>query len=241
MKQLQRYARLAVFDLPLMAAITAGLFALGVVMTLLFCLLFLDWSDGYGMMGGVPGLLGILVAVLVRHNLNPHTRLFLALTMGESRRSYLFFDTLAAALECLLLCALLWGLCRAEIALYSVALPGYANELNILEFFYRPAVVGIFIAALVTLNLFWTAIMARFGLKGFFLTWLPLWMLMVLSAPAVDAAQSGERSLFGLLGRGIIWAVDAGSAAPWQVIAGLVLLTFLAVSGAMLRRIPVNL
>lgn len=241
MKQLQRYARLALFDLPWMAAVTGGLFAIGVGMTLLFCLAFLSWSDGYGMMGGTLGLLGILLAVLIRHNLNPHTRLFLALTMGESRRSYLFFDTLMAVLECLILCALEWVLCHLEIALYSLVLPRYSNELNILELFYRPAVVGIFVAAIVTLNLFWTALMGRFGPKGFFLSWFPLWMLAVLTAPAIDAAQSGEKSLFGLLGRGIMWVIDAGSFLPWQAVAGAALLAVLAVSAALLRRIPVRL
>lgn len=241
MKQLQRYTRLALFDLPLMVAVTAGAFALGMAIALLFCLAFLNWSDGYGMMGGAMGLVGILVAVLIRRNLNPHTRLFLALTMGESRRSYLVFDTLAAAVECCLLCALLWVLCHLEIALYSLVLPGWTNEMNMLELFFRPSVAAVFVAALVTLNLFWTAVMGRFGLKGFFLTWIPLCMLPSLLAPAIDAAQSGERSLFGLLGRGILWVIDGTSAVPWQAIIGAILLAVLAVSAAMLRKIPVRL
>ena len=240
MRQLKLYARLARFDLSWMAVITAGAYALGVAMTLVLCRIFLRFEDGFGMVGGVMGLVGILLAVLTRHWLNPHTRFFIALTMGESRRSYLFFDSLIAALESLLLCALVWGLCHVEIAVYRLALPAWQNELNVLSFF-RPANIAVFIASLVVLNLFWTALMGRFGIKGFFFTWLPLWMLGTLTGPAIHAAQSGERSLLGLIGRGMLWAIDACSFIPWQAIAGAALLAVLAVSAALLRRIPVRL
>lgn len=240
MRQLRQYARLALFDLPWMAIVTAGLFALGVAMTLLICLVFLDWSDGFGMMGGIFGLIGILLAVLARHMLNPHTRLFLALTMGESRRSYLLFDSLMTALECLLLCGEVWLLCRAELIVYRLVLPNWRNALDVLPFFH-PAILAVFTAAIVVLDLFWTALMGRFGIKGFFLTWFPLWLLAILSAPAIDAAQSGQRSLLGLIGAGMLWTIDACSFIPWQAIVGAVLAAVLAISVGLLRRIPVRL
>ena len=235
MKQLKRYAQLAWFDLPYMALITVGIFAIGMVMALLICAFFVTRSDGFGMVGTSMGFVGILVAVLIRH-----TRLFIALIMGESRRSYLFFDTLTAAAECLLLCALLWFLGHVEIAVYHILLPGWQNEMNVLSYF-RPDTIAVFIAALVTLNLFWTALMGRFGIKGFFLTWIPLWLLMVLMAPAIDAAQSGERSLLGLIGGGMLWVIDACSFIPWQAIVAAAVAVILALSAAMLRRIAVRL
>lgn len=240
MKQLKRYAQLAWFDLPYMALITVGIFAIGMVMALLICAFFVTRSDGFGMVGTSMGFVGILVAVLIRHNLNPHTRLFIALIMGESRRSYLFFDTVTAAAECLLLCALLWVLGHVEIAVYHILLPGWQNEMNVLSYF-RPDTIAVFIAALVTLNLFWTALMGRFGIKGFFLTWFPLWLLMVLMAPAIDAAQSGERSLLGLIGKGMLWVIDACSFIPWQAIVAAAVAVILALSAALLRRIAVRL
>lgn len=240
MKQLKRYARLACFDLPYMVLITVGIFALGMVMALLICVFFVTRSDGFGMVGTSMGFVGILVAVLIRHNLNPHTRLFLALTMGESRRSYLFFDTLTAAAECLLLCALLWVLGHVEIALYHILLPGWQNEMNMLSFF-QPDTIAVYIAALVVLNLFWTALMGRFGVKGFLLTWFPLWLLMVLMGPAIDAAQSGEQSLLGLIGGVMLWVIDTCSFIPWQGMVGAALLVILALSAGLLRRIPVKL
>lgn len=239
MKQLKRYARLACFDLPYMALITVGIFALGVAMAMLICVFFVTRSDGFGMLGTSMGFVGILVAVLVRHNLNPHTRLFIALIMGESRRSYLFFDSVTAAAECLLLCVLLWVLGHVEIAAYHILLPGWQNELNMLSYF-RPDTIAVFIVALVTLNLFWTALMGRFGIKGFLLTWFPLWLLMVLMAPAIDAAQSGERSLLGLIGGGMLWVIDICSFIPWQAIVAAALVVILALSAALLRRIAVK-
>ena len=240
MRQLRQYAKMAVFDLPWVLMITAGLFFLGVAITLFICVMFLSWEDGFGMLGGVLCLIGVLVAAITRHNLNPHTRLFLAVTMGETRRGYLLIDSLFLAGETLLMCFVAWCLCHLEILIYSILIPRAQNELNMLLFF-KPSYIAAFVVGVLVLNLFWTAMMGRFGIKGFFFTWFPIWLICILTGPAVHAADSGEVSLLGLIGRGMLWVGAACGYVPWQLIAAVPLVVITAGSLLMLRKIPVKL
>jgi len=238
MEQLRRYGRAVLVELPWMLALTAGTFALGTAVTLLTVAILRP--DDFGMVGGTLSLVGIFIAILVRNNLNPHTRLFLALSMGQTRRDFLVYNTLYTVVESLLLCGLAWVLCHVELGVYRFLLPGMENDFNILGFF-RPVYLTAFTVGLVVLNLLWTALMGRFGVKGFLFTWLPFWLILMLVGPAIDAAQSGKGSLLALLGRGLLWVIDACSSVPWQALLGAALLLPTAAALLMLRKIPVKL
>ena len=235
---LKNELRLAKGDVRWFAAFIGGPYLLGVA--LMLGIILVTKNEAYGPIGTFLALLGIVVAVMARRNLNPHVRMRLAVCMGTPRWNFVAADALVTTLETAISTLAVVGLCFLENLLYRAVTGGGEDifgAINILRWQY----ILLFILGMVVFNLFLTAFMNRFGVKGFFFVWIPLCLLNPLLTPAIYAARQGERSLLALLGRAAIWVVEVCSPIPWQVITLGILALVTAVSLLMLRRCSATL
>ena len=230
--------RLASRDIPWLAAIIGGTYLFGVALMLGICLIF--HISEYGPMGTFFALLGILVAILARRNLNPHNRLRLAVCMGTPRMRFVAADALVTALETTVSIGVVWALGMLEFLFYRTMFGWDGDVLNAINLFQWQNAL-LFVLAMTVFNLFLMAFLNRFGIKVFFFIWIPLCLLNPLLTPAVYAAREGDRSLMAGLGRMVIWVVDMCSGIPWPVLAGGVLLLLTGISLLLLRRCEVKL
>ena len=230
--------RLASRDIPWLAAIIGGTYLFGVALMLGICLIF--HISEYGPMGTFFALLGILVAILARRNLNPHNRLRLAVCMGEPRMRFAAADALVTAIETAVSVGAVYGLGLLEFLLYRSLFGGNGDVLDAINLFQWQYAL-LFVLAMTVFNLFLTAFLNRFGIKVFFFIWIPLCLLNPILTPAVYAAREGEGSLMAGLGHVVIWVVDICSGVPWPVLAGAALLLLTGISLLMLRRCEVKL
>lgn len=225
-------------DLPWMFAIIAGCFALGVAIVLVMCGIF--HMDETVDMGMIISLVGLLVALLCRRNQNPHSRLHFAVLMGQTRRGFLLTDSLILLLEGALALAAIWAGGHLEIALYRAVFPAAnATEFVLAVFQWRVVLVALLV--MLVGNLVFTAVMNRFGIKGFLILWLPLCLVNMLVGPSLTAARMGRDTVIARLGRALIWIIDNLSGVPWQLLLGGVLAALTVGSLLMLRRCEVKL
>ena len=235
---LKNELRLAAGDVSWFAAFIGGAYLLGV--TLMVGIILIAKIHEYGPMGTFLALLGIVVAVMARRNLNPHVRMRLAVCMGTPRWSFVAADALVTALETAIATLAAVVLCFLENLVYRAVTGGGEDILGAINIFDCQYIL-LFILGMVVFNLFLTAFMNRFGVKGFFFVWIPLCLLNPLLTPAIYAARQGERSLLALLGRAAIWVVEVCSPIPWQVITLGILALVTAVSLLLLRKCPATL
>ena len=156
------------------------------------------------------------------------------------RWKFVAADALVTALETAVATLAVVALCFLENLLYRAVTGGGEDifgAINILRWQY----ILLFILGMVVFNLFLTAFMNRFGVKGFFFVWIPLCLLNPLLTPAIYAARQGERSLLALLGRAAIWVVEVCSPIPWQWITLGILALVTAISLLLLRKCPATL
>ena len=163
--------RLASRDIPWLAAIVGGTYLFGVALMLGICLIF--HISEYGPMGTFFALLGILVAILARRNLNPHNRLRLAVCMGEPRMRFAAADALVTAIETAVSVGAVYGLGLLEFLLYRSLFGGNGDVLDAINLFQWQYAL-MFVLAMTVFNLFLTALLNRFGIKVFFFIWIPI-------------------------------------------------------------------
>ena len=157
--------RLASRDIPWLAAIIGGTYIFGVALMLGICLIF--HINEYGPMGTFFALLGILVAILARRNLNPHNRLRLAVCMGTPRMRFVAADALVTALETTVSIGVVWALGMLEFLFYRTMFGWDGDVLNAINLFQWQNAL-LFVLAMTVFNLFLMAFLNRFGIKVFF-------------------------------------------------------------------------
>ena len=208
MRELNAAFRINREDIPFIVACTLIGWLLGVAMVLVIMHFFFEPGDGYATFGVLFGVIGAFVGILSCRNQNGHTRFFLALSMGQTRRGYLLWDSLLKLVETALVAAMILGLGFLESRLYLRLYPEEEDVLNFTALFLsRRALLVVLGTAvgLVVLNLVFTAVMARFGQKGFLFFFAPIWAISLIVAPALNASEEQTGSILAWIGDGLRW------------------------------------
>lgn len=210
------------------------LFCVGLAMVLIINATVNDEMD-YACMGTMFSIIGVLVGALTQNNLNGHTRFGLAVSMGMTRRSYLLCSPVVVAVNTLAAVAWSWLLWKGESWLYTVLYPGYENEIPFNGFF-RWQVILLMVVLMVIFELGFSAMMQRFGMKGFLPVWLCCCLLGVVLPRGIDAYQEGSSSLLARVGGSVLWMVEHVAVPVWIGIAAALLLAIVTGSVLIFRR-----
>ena len=221
----------------MMLAFQLGLFLMGVVMVLGINA-FLNDDQDYAAIGGMMALMATLFGGLVRGS-GGMNRYRMAVSMGQTRRSYMLADPVVTVLNTVIGIAFAWLLNKFEIWLYGILYPGWELDLDvfgIMQWWYYP----IFILAICILDFCFGALQIRFGNKGFAAVWFPLCFLPMLVNSSVEAAKEGGSSLLAQIGRGVAFLIGLLSPSAWLAalvafLLGLIVLSVLCYRKAEIR------
>jgi len=204
-------------------------FLVGLTMVLIINT-FLNEDPDYACMGTMFVLCGTAVGVFARGNLSGCTRFSLAVSMGQTRRSYLFFDSLITLLTGLLGVAAAWCAYQVENRLYAAIYPGFVNDLPLEEIFRLRYILPA-AAVLVLLELLFTALTLRFGPRVFRVIWLTFCFSFMIIPRTIHAYTDGSTSLFARVGGVLVWVAEALPVRVWIGVgcAGVLVLLVLAV------------
>jgi len=217
-----------------------GIFcAVGLVMVLVING-FLNDEANYACMGTLFCLVGVLVGTLARGNVAGHTRFALALSMGQTRRSYLLCDPIQTVLTGVIGLLVAWVVYQTENCLYAWLYPGFINDMP-LDVVFRWQVMAVVLPVMVVLDLFFSALVYRFGARSFGVVWLAFCMSFLLLPRMVDAAQSGGTSLLARMGGGLMWAVEAMPVSVWIVLAAALAVAMLTFGVLIFRKAEVKI
>ena len=205
-------------------------FLVGLAMVLIINT-FLNEDPDYACMGTMFVLCGTAVGVFARGNLNGCTRFSLAVSMGQTRRSYLLFDSLITLLTGLVGAAAAWCAYQAESRLYAALYPGFVNDLPLEEIFRLRYILPA-AAVLVLLELLFTALMLHFGLRVFRVIWLVFCFSFMIIPRTIHAYLDGSSSLFARIGGALVWIARILPVKIWIGVgcAGILTVLFLAIN-----------
>ena len=236
---MRRYFRESWRD-PLLALIwVVGFWLFGVILVLLINMTVNDERD-YACMGTLFGLAGVLPGTLLRGNRSGHVRFRMAVTMGQTRKSFLLWDTVITLLVAVLGVLAAWILWHGETGLYSLLYPDYTNDIP-MEAVFRWPVIAAVLVALPMVTLFFTGVTQRFGTKGFGVLWILLWGGCMLIPSAVGRAAEGGTSLLARLGDVILRLAGLLPPMAWTGVAAAVLVAAAAAGILCLRTAEVKL
>lgn len=145
-----------------------------------------------------------------------------AVSMGQTRRSYILADPFVTALHCGLGLVFAWILSKFEIWIYSLLYSGWELDFDfvgMLKWWHYL----LLIAGACLMDFIFGAIQVRFGAKGFLVIWLPLCFSGMIFNSTVGAAQKGSTSLLAQIGHGILFIAGLLRPAMWAAL-GIVLL-----------------
>ena len=203
-----------------MLAFQLGLFLMGVLIVV--CInAFVNDDRDYAAIGGMMALMATLFGGLVRGS-GAMNRYRMAVSMGQTRRSYMLADPVITMLNTAIGIAFAWLLDKFELWLYGLLYPGWELDMDVfaaMEWWYYP----IFILAICILDFCFGALQIRFGNAGFAAIWFPLCFLPMIVGNSVEAAREGGSSLLALIGRGVLFLAGLLTPPVW----GGVLLAFL--------------
>jgi len=214
-------------------------FLVGLVMVLIINT-FLNEDPDYACMGTLFVLCGTAVGVFARGNLGGNTRFSLAVSMGQTRLSYVLFDSLITLFTGLLGMSVAWCVYQIESRLYAALYPGFTNDMPMDGFFQLKYILPIVIA-LVFLELIFTAITLRFGQNTFRVIWLTFCFSFLIIPRMIDAHMEGSTSIFGRIGTLLVKLAGALSLKIWIAVGVLVLLGVLGYACTIFRRAEVKL
>lgn len=235
MKTLKKYWRLYRDHFGALVLFQLMAFLVGVLLVMLINALVNQDAD-YAPMGS---FLAILLAALFTMFRLDTSRIFLAVSMGQTRRSFLLCDTLLNTVHFLmsiLVCRLLYFL---ELALCARLYPGFENGMPLEKFFSLP-VIGLLTAAVIGVGLLFLMLKMRLGQKAFTYTWLSFWILLMLGSRAISAAEDKRASALASLGKGLVRLITA-LPGTWWLCMGCGLAAIFAVIGVLgLRRVEIR-
>lgn len=219
---------------PLWALMWVGGFWLFGVILVLAINATVNDEQNYACMGTMFSLAGVLPGVLLRGNTSGHVRFRLAVTLGQTRKSFLLWDTVITLLVAVMGVFTAWVLWHGESYLYRLLYPGYTNDIPI-EAVFRWQIIGVILLALPMVTLFFTGVTQRFGTKGFGVLWILLWGGCMLIPAAVGRASEGGTSLLARMGDGVLWLAGILPPLVWACVGAAVLIAA-AVAGILCLR-----
>ena len=237
MKFFVKYLKVNRNSVLVMMRFQAGLFLMGVLMVLAINA-FINGDQDYGAIGGMMALMATLFGGLVRGS-GGMNRYRMAVSMGQTRHSYMLADPVITVLNTMIGIAFAWLLDKFEIWLYSILYPGWELDLDvfgIMQWWYYP----IFILAICILDFCFGALQIRFGNKGFAAVWFPLCFLPMLVSSSVEAAREGGSSLLAQIGRGVAFLIGLLSPAAWLTVLIAFLLGLIVLSVLCYRKAEVR-
>ena len=227
MKFFVKYLKVNRNSVLVMMRFQAGLFLMGVLMVLAINAFINDDQD-YGAIGGMMALMATLFGGLVRGS-GGMNRYRMAVSMGQTRHSYMLADPVITVLNTMIGIAFAWLLDKFEIWLYSILYPGWELDLDIFRvmewWHYLVLILGVCL-----LDFLFGALLLRFGTKGFAAMWFPLCFLPLIIMKSADAAKDGGTSLLAQIGRGIAFLIGLLSPAMWCAAGILLALALLVLS-----------
>ena len=191
-------------------------FAVGLGMVLIINT-FLNEDPTFACMGSLMALVATLIGSMARGNLNGHVRFRLAISMGCTRKSYLLCDPIVTALTSLIGILVAWIMYLGEKALYTVLYSGFENDIPLDEVFSWKVIL-IIIAVTVVLDLTMSAMMQRFGTKGFLVIWFCFCGSFMILPRMIEAYNEGSTSILARIGGFILDAITTIPAKGWIAI-----------------------
>ncbi len=201
---------------------------------------FLNEDPTFACIGTLMALMAVLVGALARGNLNGHTRFRLAVSMGNTRRSYLLCDPLITALTSLIGVLVAWVMYLCEKALYAVLFPGFVDDMS-LDSVFTWQVILIIVAAAVVMDLVLSALTLRFGPTGFLVIWLPICVSSLVLPRMLHAYEDGSNSLLAQLAGVLLTAIKTIPGKGWIAIGIALLLAMIVFAINTFRKAEVKL
>lgn len=225
---------------PLFMLAWQGIFFLvGLVMVLIING-FLNEDPDYACMGALFTLIGAAVGVFARGNMVGSTRFSLAVSMRQTRISYLLCDSLVTLLTGALGVAVAWCVYQLESGLYAVLYPDFQNDMP-LDGIFRLKYILPALVVLVLLELVFTAVTLRFGPNTFRVIWLVFWFSFMIIPRTIEAHIEGSSSLFARIGGLLVWLAGVLPVKAWICVGCVGLLALLAFTVNIFRKAEVKL
>lgn len=205
-------------------------FLMGFIMVIIINT-FINEDPNYGCMGTMLVLCAVAISTFARGNLGGNTRFSLAVSMGQTRRSYVLFDSLITLLTGGMGMTVAWCAYQLESRLYAVLYPGFVNDMP-LDAFFRLKYILPILLALVLLELVFTAITLRFGTNTFRVIWLVFCFSFMIIPRTIHAYVDGSSSLFARIGGALVWIARILPVKIWIGVgcAGILTVLFLAIN-----------
>lgn len=213
-------------------------FALGVAMVLIINAI-LNEEPNYACIGSLLALVATLFGTIARNNLSSHVQFRLAVSMGETRRSFLLCTPIITAGISLFGFFTAWLLYLAEKALYTAIYPDFVNDMP-MEDVFSGGVILCLVAGTVVLDLVMSALMQRFGSRGFLSIWLLFCGLFMILPRMIDAYQSGSTSILARTGGFILTAIITIPVKGWIAIGIIFVLALLVFAVNTFRKAEVR-
>ena len=223
-----------------MLAVQGAVFLFGVLLVIGINT-FINDEKTYAAVGSMMALGGVFFGGLFRGGggMNRYLR---AVSMGQTRRSYILADPLITVINCALGIAFVCVLDKLEVWIYGVLYPGWTlefdlfSELDFIKWWYAP----VFIAGICILDFCLGALQLRFGTKGFAAIWFPLCFAPMVITNTVGATQRGSTNLLAQIGRfflylGGLLPAAAGGGVLAVFLLGLIVLSVLCYRTAEVR------
>ena len=211
----------------IMLGFQAALFVLGMLIVLAINA-FVNEDRDYAAIGSMMALIATVFGGLIRGNGGAY-RYHMAISMGQTRLSYMLADPILTVMNCVVGIAFAWVLNKFELWVYGLLYPGWELDFDLHSemkwWFYL-----IFIAGICIVDFCFGALQLKFGAKGFAAIWFPLCFAPMIISNSVEAAQEGGSSLLAQIGYGILFVVGLLRPAVWAAVGVVLLLGLLVLS-----------
>ena len=222
-----------------MLAWQGGFFLVGLAMVLIINT-FINEDPDYACMGTLFVLISTAVGVFAHGNLGGNTRLSLAVAMGQTRRSYIMFDSMVTLVTGAIGLVVAWCTYQVENCLYAVLYPGFVNDMPMDGIFRLKYILPI-IVGLMFLELVFTAITLRFGANTFRVIWLIFCFSFMIIPRTIDAHIEGSSSLFARVGGILLRIAEAIPVKAWIGVGAAAILAVLGYAILVLRKAEIKL
>ena len=200
---------------------------------------FINEDRDYAAIGSMMALIATVFGGLVRGNGGAY-RYQQAVSMGQTRLSYMLADPILTAMNCVVGIAFAWVLNKFELWVYSLLYPGWELDFD-LHSVMKWQYYLIFIAGICIADFCFGALQLKFGTKGFAAIWFPCCFAPMIISNCVEAAQEGSTSLMAQIGYGILFLAGLLSPAMWAAVGIVILLALLAFSALCYRTSEVRI
>lgn len=222
----------------IMLGFQVALFLLGFLMAMGINA-FINEDRDYATIGSMMALAVTVFGGLVRGN-GGATRYRRAVSMGQTRLSYMLVDPILTAINSVVGIAFAWVLNKFELWVYSLLYPGWELDFDLhsmMEWqYYLLFILGICIA-----DFCFGALQLKFGAKGFAFIWFPCCFAPMIISNCVEAAREGSTSLMAQIGYGILFLAGLLTPSMWLAVLIVFLLVLIVLSTVCYRTSEVRI